>query len=63
MRGVAVNTLELHSATVVHAARTPWAVPGLHDVNLTAVAGDRILVVGGNGSGKSTLLSLLAGLV
>ncbi|MFW2380215.1 MAG: ABC transporter ATP-binding protein, partial [Acidimicrobiales bacterium] len=32
-------------------------------VNLTAVAGDRILVVGGNGSGKSTLLSLLAGLV
>ncbi|MBT8239904.1 MAG: energy-coupling factor ABC transporter ATP-binding protein [Acidimicrobiia bacterium] len=58
-----MTELEVRDVSVVHAAGTPWAVPGLHQVSLTAQSGDRILVVGGNGSGKSTLLSVLAGLV
>lgn len=40
----------------------PTPVPVLHDVNLTAEAGDYLSLTGPSGSGKTTLLSVLGGL-
>jgi len=37
-------------------------IPILHDINLSATAGDRIAFVGSNGSGKSSLLKVIAGI-
>src|SRR2546423_4994502 len=36
---------------------------GVHDIDLTAQAGERIALFGPPGSGKSTILELLAGLI
>jgi len=47
----------------VYSAGSPWAHRALQGINLSARAGEGILVVGANGSGKSTLAWILAGLV
>jgi energy-coupling factor transport system ATP-binding protein len=47
----------------VYSSGSPWAHRALQGINLSARAGEGILVVGSNGSGKSTLAWILAGLV
>ena len=53
--------------TVLALARGRYRPPGrrlvLRDVDLTAVSGERIGVIGANGSGKSTLLKVIAGIL
>lgn len=55
--------LDLVAVSHTYAARSPWAQPALHDVNLSIEPSEGVLVVGGNGSGKSTLAWIMAGVL
>ncbi|MCP4958819.1 MAG: DUF2232 domain-containing protein [Actinomycetia bacterium] len=56
------TVLEVRGVSVVHDVGSPWAVPALHDIDLTLRRGELTLITGGNGSGKTTLAWTLAGL-
>lgn len=55
------NEIVLKNANPAQHSLQPDLPTALIDLNLTIVAGQRCLVVGGNGAGKSTLLRVLAG--
>ena len=50
------------SITIQSITKTFGAVPVLHDIDLSIVDGEFVVLVGPSGCGKSTLLRMIAGL-
>ena len=53
--------VELHGVSVQHHRAAANAIPALHELNFSIVAGEQVAVIGSSGAGKTTLLHLLAG--
>jgi energy-coupling factor transport system ATP-binding protein len=54
--------IRLRDVAYSHAAGKPWALPVLHDVDLSIHRYELVIIEGRNGSGKTTLARILAGL-
>ena len=54
--------IRLRDVAYSHAAGKPWALPVLHDVDLSIHRYELVVIEGRNGSGKTTLARILAGL-